>query len=267
MTVRHPEAWARALTGALLFCVVACDGGGASGGDGTRSRTLRAVSGSGVAECDAYLTAYESCINSVITNSATRATALEGLEQTKASWADLADEGTEREMLARMCVQAQRVLAENSCSWSGVGTGSGGAGSGGSGAGGSSSGGAPGSGGSGGGGCTVQSAQQISVAHSIEFTVQANACFKVSQAPTWTANKIKLQARSGGTATFPISFTWFQATGVSCTNAGTPASSSFTQLWNEPIVPPSTNLAASCPVVFSLSGNGAQTLKLMYFYQ
>lgn len=232
-----------------------------------RSHSLGAVMGSGVTECDAYLTAYESCINSVITNSATRATALQGLQRTKASWADLADDATERAILARMCVQAQRVLAENSCSWNPAGSGAGGAGSGGSGAGGASSGGSPGSGGAGGGGCTVQSAQQITVGHSVEFTVQANACFKVSQAPTWIANKVKLQAGDGGTATFPVNFTWFQATGGSCTNAGTPASSSFTQVWNEPIVPPSTNLAASCPVVFSLSGNGAQTLKLMYFYQ
>lgn len=277
MTARRSEAWASVLAGSLLFLAIACNDGGSSGADGVRSRTLQAVMGSGVAECDAYLTAYESCINAVITDSTTRASALQGLEHTKATWAALANDQVDKQMLARMCTQAQRVLAENSCTWSpsgfgsggagGGGTGGGGAGGGGTGAGGSASGGAPGSGGAG-DGCTVQSAQQVTVPHSIEFTVPANACIKINQAP-WDPDpaKLKVQVRGGSTATFPLGFTWFQHAPPSCTAGGLTGSASFTQLWSEPIVPQSANLAQSCSIVFSFSGSASQTLKLMYFYQ
>lgn len=273
MTVRRAETWASVLTGSLLFLVVACNGDASGGAGGMRNRTLQAVTGSGVAECDAYLTAYESCINAVVTDSAARASALQGLEKTKASWAALANAQSEKQMLVRLCTQAQRVLSENSCTWSPLGfgsggAGSGGAGSGGSGAGGSATGGATGSGGADSGSCTAQNAQQITVAHSVEFTVQANACIKINQAP-WDPDpaKLKVQARSGSTSTFPLGFTWSQHAPPSCTAGGLTGSASFTQLWSEPIVPQSANLAQSCPIVLSFSGSASQTLKLMYFYQ
>jgi hypothetical protein len=246
-----------------MFGVVACGGGESGGGDALASRTQAVVSGSGVPECDAYLTAYETCINSVVPT-ADRPTALQGLHKSRNSWA-LRTSIPERSALARMCIKAERVLAENSCTWSPTGSGTGGA----SGSGGSGSGGSAGSGGTG-GTCTVQNAQQISAAAGAEIILPGNACFKINQAPGWTANKIKLQARENGnppTYPYPMDFTWFQASGAGCTTNGTPASAQLTANWNEKVLPPSTNLAASCPLVVKFSEAASPTFKFAYHYQ
>src|SRR5690606_25664683 len=124
--------------------------GSESGPEGrVRSGAQAVVTGTGVSECDAYLTAYEGCINAVVTGSANQAAALEGLNKNRADWAALADDPAKKEALARMCARAQLDLAENSCSWTPAGAGGAGSGGAGSGAGGS---GAGGSGAGGGGG-------------------------------------------------------------------------------------------------------------------
>jgi len=249
-----------------MLALVACEGG-ESGGDAIQQRELAAVTGSGVAECDAYLTAYETCINSVVPT-ASRPTALQGLHKSRNAWA-LVTTNTDKLALARMCTKAQQTLSENSCTWSATGTGTGGSsGSGGSSSGGSASGGTAGSGGSG-GTCTVQNAQQITTNPGVQITLAGNACFKINQA-SWNASKIKLQAMENGnppTYPYPMDFTWFQASGSGCTTNGTPASAQLTANWNEKVLPPSTNLAASCPLVVKFSEAASPTFKFTYFYQ
>lgn len=226
-----------------------------------RSGAQAVVTGTGVAECDAYLTAYEACINAVVTGSANQALALEGLNKNRAAWATLADDQDKKDALARMCARAQIDLAENSCSWTPPGAGGtgGGGGGGGSGAGGNA----------GGGTCTASSAASLGGPGTI-FTVAANACFKLN--PDSFPRRIKLQWQTGTTAALPLTFTYQQNSNTGCSTQGTPRTGQFGSPDPDALTPPNSGPGAgtfnsSCPVIYSLQGSGTQTLKFQYWYQ
>lgn len=63
------------------------------------------ASGFGVPECDDYMTKYLACIDSKVPEAA-RAAVRQGVEQTKASWAQAAQTPQGKEGLAMACKQA-----------------------------------------------------------------------------------------------------------------------------------------------------------------
>lgn len=262
------KKWNAGLSLLTLIGLFACNGSTDSPGgeEGTvREGTQATVTGTGVSECDAYLTAYESCINQVVTGSANQAAALEGLHKNRADWALLASDAMKKDALARMCARAQLDLAENSCSWTPAGAG--GSGSGGGGAGGSGG----GAGGSGGGAtCNASSATSLGGPDTL-FTVAGNACFKLN--PDTFPRRIKLQRQTGTTATLPLSFTYRQNSGAGCATQGAVRNGAFDSSTNpDALTPPASGTGAgtfnaTCPVVYSLQGSGASQLKFKYWYQ
>lgn len=248
-----------------LLALLACDGATDSSrtAEGTvRSGTQAIVTGTGIAECDAYLTAYEECINAVVSGASNQAAALEGLNKNRVDWAALADNALKRAALGRLCTQATRDLAENSCSWTPAGAGGSGSGGGGNGAG--------GGGGGGGGTCNASTATLLGGPDTV-FTVPANACFRLN--PDSFPRRIKLQRQTGTTAALPLLFTYRQNSGSGCTSSGSLGSGAFDSSFNpDALTPPASGggagtFNATCPVVYSLQGSAASQLKFKYWYQ
>ena len=114
------------LLAASLVCgslaTAACSSGGASAGSepkpGAASNTTAAASGDsiGVAECDQYLTAYESCLKDKVP-AAARDMMKTSFENTRASWRQAAATPEGRAGLATACKAARDAARQSMSSY------------------------------------------------------------------------------------------------------------------------------------------------------
>jgi len=118
------------LTGALVFALAACGGGGekaappqAAPATSAAAPAAAAPTGAaefGVPECDEYLNEYSACVDSKVPE-AMRGTVRQQLEQTKAAWKQAASTPQGKAGLAMGCKQAletaKTAMAAYGCQW------------------------------------------------------------------------------------------------------------------------------------------------------